>query len=164
MIFWDNSSDLLIYSPAESSQNSYLNVNDVPNTNVNEALKLFNSIPAKHIVSEQNANNFWTLLIFFIKKRENEREVFENKIENLDKTKRQLIEEFDKTNPKILTKIANLWNKILDKAGLEFDYENASNPIQLTDNLKSYIRLKSTKKQIIRKQNVLNILKITKKN
>ncbi len=41
--------------------------------------------------------------------------------------------------------MAALWNKILAKAGLEFDVEGASNPIQLTDNLNAYIRLKSTR-------------------
>ncbi len=148
IILKDNSTDLLIYSPPESSQNSYMNVDDVPKTNVNEALKLFKSFPAKHIVSDQNISDFWTVLIFFIKKRENEREVFETKPENIEKTKRQLIKEFDDKNPKILNKIADLWNKILENAGLEFDLENANNPIQLTDNLKAYIRLKSTKKQI----------------
>ncbi len=144
----DNTSDLLIYSPPESSQNSYMNIDDVPETNVNIALTLFKSFPYKHIVSDQNIQEFWKLLIYFIKKRENERDEFENKKENIEKTKRQLIEEFDDKNNKILNKIADLWNKILENAGLEFDLENANNPIQLTDNLKAYIRLKATKEQI----------------
>ncbi len=144
----DCASDLLIYSPPESFQNTYMQVDDIPDTNLNSALALFKSFPYHHLVSDQNVQEFWRLLIYLVKKRENEREEFENKPENLDKTKKQLIKEFDNKNPKILNKIADLWNKILASAGLEFDLENANNPIQLDDNLKAYIRLKSTKQRI----------------
>lgn len=140
--------DLIIYSPAESNENNNMQIKDVPETNLNNALVLFNEFPKKHTISDQNAGEFWKILIYQIKKRENEREKFENKPQNLNKTKKQLIQEFDQQNPKILEKIADLWNKILDPAGLEFDLENASNPIQLNDNLKAYIRLKSTKERI----------------
>lgn len=140
--------DLIIYSPSESLNNNLLNLSDVPTTSVNDALKLFNDFPIYHEISDQNIQQFWTLLIYLIKKREEQQQVFENQSENLSKTKRELLEEFEKTNPKILDKIATLWNKILDKAGLEFDVESASNPIQLTDNLKAYIRLKGTKENI----------------
>ncbi|MDF1546970.1 MAG: AAA family ATPase, partial [Bacteroidales bacterium] len=139
---------LIIYSLAESNENNNMQIKDVPETNLNNALVLFNEFPKKHTVSDQNAGEFWKILIYQIKKRENEREKFENKPQNLNKTKKQLIQEFDQQNPKILEKIADLWNKILDPAGLEFDLENASNPIQLNDNLKAYIRLKSTKERI----------------
>ena len=144
IILLNNHNDLFIYSPPESQQNLGLTINDVPETNVNNALKLFENHPFYHIISNNNVSEFWTQLLFLIKKRQNEREEFENKSENLNKTKKQLIEEFDEKNPKILKKLADLWNKILEKAGLEFDYESASNPIQLNDNLKAYIKLKST--------------------
>lgn len=140
--------DLIIFSPSETSNNNLLNINDVPQTSVNEALKLFKDFPKYHEVSDQNIQQFWKLLIYLIKKRDEEQQKFENQPENLSKTKRDLIDEFEKINPKILDKIASLWNKILDKAGLEFDVENASNPIQLTDNLKAYIRIKGTNKNI----------------
>jgi predicted ATP-dependent endonuclease of OLD family len=140
--------DLHIYSPSESPNNPLININDVPNSSVNEALNLFNNFPVYHEISDDNIQNFWTLLIYLIKKRDEEQQIFENQPENLSKTKRELLAEFEKINPKILDKIATLWNKILDKAGLEFDVEGASNPIQLTDNLKAYIRLKGTKVNI----------------
>lgn len=143
-----NSHDLLIYSPPESVQNTYLSVNDVPNTNLNDALEYFKAFGYLHIVSENNVQDFWKLLIYLLKKRENERELFETREENLNKTKKQLIEEFDKNYPKILEKLAVLWNKILGQAGLEFDIENANKPIQLKDNLKAYILVKCTKKRI----------------
>jgi ABC-type taurine transport system ATPase subunit len=144
----DNSSDLLIYSPSETTLNSYLQVNDVPNANLNAALQLFNTFPYYHIVSDETVGEFWKMLIFLLKKRENDRELFENKKENLNKTKAQLISEFEKDNPRILDRIAQIWNKVLDKAGLEFDVENASNPIQLNDNLKAYIKLKASNQRI----------------
>lgn len=144
----DNSSDLLIDSPAESFQNQYLQTSEVPKTTVNEALALFKNFPYDHTVSEATISDFWKLLIFFIKHRENERNIFENKPENLNKTKLELIHEFEKIHPKILEKISKLWNKILDSAGLYFDFENANNPIQLNDNLLVYIRLKSTNETI----------------
>ncbi|HFA50053.1 MAG TPA: hypothetical protein ENJ95_13675, partial [Bacteroidetes bacterium] len=146
--FKPNSIDVLIYSPSESNQNYSLQINDVPQSNLNDAIQLFDNFPFYHEVSDERISEFWTQLIYQIKKRENERELFENKPENLNKTKKQLIEEFDQKYPKILKKLAKLWNEILDRAGLEFDYESASNPIQLNDNLKAYIKLKSTGKKI----------------
>ena len=148
LVLKHNSSDLLIYSPPESQQNSYMQVGDVPQTSLDQSLKLFDIFPFDHVVSDQNVQEFWKILIFLIKKREDERDKFENRKENLNKTKKQLIEEFDSTHPKILNRLGKLWNRILEKAGLEFDVENASNPIQLNDNLKAYIRLKFTKEKI----------------
>lgn len=159
LLLKDNTSDLLIYSPTEASiSNTTITANkiiqrsvdiiDIPKTNLNDALKLFSHFPFYHVVSEQNIREFWQILIFLIKKRENEREDFENLPENLNKTKKQLIDEFESQNPKIENKLAELWNKILDKAGLELDLENLKKPVQLTDNLQAYIRLKSTKERI----------------
>lgn len=154
----DNSNDLLIYAPIEKpiSNKKHLigvdqssrGINNVPESNLNNALKLFKSFPFYHEVLDENVGVFWTLLIYLIKKRESEKETFENQSENIDKTKRQLNEEFDSANSKILDKIAILWNKILDRAGLEFDVEGAKVPVQLTDNLHAYIRHKKTKEII----------------
>ncbi|MCU0391421.1 MAG: ATP-binding protein [Thermoflexibacter sp.] len=146
--FRNKFSNLLIHIPSESYQNLSKSINDVPQTNLNEALALFKDFPFNHEISANTIGQFWKLLIFLIKKRQNEWEEFQNQKGNQDKTVRQLKEEFDEKNPKILEKVAELWNKILEKAGLEFDYENASNPIQLNDNLKAYIVLKATKQPI----------------
>lgn len=143
-----NSKDFLINIPSETHQNLSKSINDVPDTKLDEALALFKDFPFNHEISTNTVSQFWKLLIFLIKKRQNEWEEFQNQQTNQDKTVRQLKEEFDAKNPKILEKIAELWNKILEKAGLEFDYENANNPIQLNDNLKAYIVLKATKQPI----------------
>lgn len=146
--FRNNAQDLLINIPSETHQNLSKSINDVPQTKLDEALALFKDFPFNHEISTNTVSQFWKLLIFLIKKRQNEWEEFQNQKANQDKTVRQLKEEFDAKNPKILEKIAELWNKILEKAGLEFDYENANNPIQLNDNLKAYIVLKATKQPI----------------
>ena len=147
-IFLNDISNLLILSPSESVNNQGVEVKDVPDVSLDEALSLFTDQEGHHIVSDETITDFWKLLIYHLKQRDEEREGFENQPENLDKTKKQLIEEFDAKHPKILDKIALLWNRILKKAGLEFDVENASKPIQLTDNLKAYIRLKDSKERI----------------
>jgi AAA15 family ATPase/GTPase len=133
--------DLLIYSPAESFSNDALRLSDVPETNLNQALQLFDDFPINHFVSNDKIDHFWKTLVFLIKKRENQREEFETDPININKTKSQLIEEFDNVYPKILNRLSVLWNKILNKSGLEFDIDNAKNPIQLGDNLKAYIKL-----------------------
>jgi hypothetical protein len=47
-----------------------------------------------------------------------------------------------------LDKLAKIWNRILSKAGLEFDAEKATLPIQLNENLQAYICLKESAKRI----------------
>jgi len=144
----DDANDLLVYSPAESPQNTVLASGHIPSVTLNEALALTKHFPYHHLVSDQNVQEFWRLLIYLIKRRESEREEFENRPENLDKTKKQLIEEFEKQNPKIEEKLAELWNEILGRAGLELDIENLKKPVQLTDNLQAYIRHKASKQRI----------------
>jgi predicted ATP-dependent endonuclease of OLD family len=146
--FDDNSNDLIIYSPAESQNNNYGFVEDVPPVKLNDALELFNKFQSFHIVSHGTLNEFWKVLIFNIKKLEELREKYETTPENINKTKAQLLEEFDKLYPTILDKLAKLWNAILSKAGLEFDVRNAKKPVQLNDTFQAYINLKSNGKKI----------------
>jgi predicted ATPase len=148
LAFKPNSSDLITYMPAETVKNTYLQVEGVPTATLNESLKLITDFPFLHIVSSGNIEDFWKILIANIKKRENERQEFENASDNIDKSKRQLIEEFDTIHPKIMDKLSEIWNKILEKANLELDTEGVRNPIQLTDNLYAYIRTKDTKERV----------------
>jgi predicted ATP-dependent endonuclease of OLD family len=136
---------LLIYCPPEDENNPLVSLTDVPKTSLGEALYdqhyiLYNQ------VSPSTVSRFWERLMYLIEMRRQENEIFEQN--NLDKTKRQLIEEFDKNNPKILDKIADVWNKILAKAGLEFDIENAKVPLQISENLQAYLRLKNSKQRV----------------
>jgi len=149
LILGNNSNDLVIYSTYESSNNGYLTITDVPQTNVNDALSLFQNPPVFVEVSPNTVNDFWKLLVFNMRKREEERNNYETLPENINKIKARLIEEFDKLSPKILNNLAEVWNEILDSAGLEFDVKGANNPYQLKDNLKAYVKLKKNN-QIIR--------------
>ncbi|MFT5648241.1 MAG: putative ATPase [Aureispira sp.] len=142
----NNFTDLLIRSPSEGNQNFYRG--EIPKVTVNDALKFLERFPFDHTISSDTLKDFWKLLIYLIKKRESDFLTFQKQEKNLDRTVRKVQEEFDKKSPKILNKIAELWDNILDKAGLEFDVEGASNPIQLNDNLQAYIRLKGTDKTI----------------
>ncbi len=138
-----------IFSPSESEENISLQVKDNFEVSLSDALEFFNEeIPFNQEVSNQTIKNFWKILTFQVKKRESDYRDFLKKEENRSKTVSEVEADFDYTNPKILDKIAVLWNQILEKAGLEFDAEGASNPVQLTDNLKAYIRLKSNKQPI----------------
>ena len=123
-------------------------INDVPETTVNEALSLNSGFPRYAMVSPDKINIFWKILVYNIRKREEDRDRYENTPENLSKIKQQLITEFDLMQPKVLNHLNDVWERILSKAGLYFDVKGASNPYQLTDNLKAYIRLKSNDKHI----------------
>lgn len=137
---------LAIFCPAELEKT--IEFLDVPQTNLNDSLKLFEQFPSNHIVSNETITDFWKTLIYHLKKRDNDFLEFQNLEENQNRTVREVREEFDSKHPKILDSLAKLWDEILGKAGLEFDAAGASNPIQLTDNLKAYIKLKSTGERI----------------
>lgn len=116
----DDSADLLVYAPSETQQNSALAIADVPDTNLDKALHLFKSFPVRHVVSNETISEMWRVLVYLVKKRDSDRDAFENLPENLQKTKAEFIAEFDLSHPKPLESIATLWNQILDRAGLEF--------------------------------------------
>lgn len=137
---------LAIFCPAELEKT--IEFLDVPHTNLNDSLKLFEQFPSNHLVSNETITDFWKTLIYHLKKRDNDFLEFQNLEENQNRTVREVREEFDSKHPKILDSLAKLWDEILGKAGLEFDAAGASNPIQLTDNLKAYIKLKSTGERI----------------
>ena len=111
-------------------------------------LSLNKKFPKSALVSSDNVAEFWKILVYNLRKRAEDRDNYENQPQNLAKIKQQLIEEFDKIEPKVLNNLNEVWDKILSKAGLYFDVAGASNPYQLLDNLKAYIRLKSDDKHI----------------
>ena len=85
--------------------------------------------------------DFWKLLIALIKDREARLIEYNRRPENQHRTIREVETEFLAQNPDILKELAQFWEPILSKAGLRFDYAKASQPVQLTDNLKAYINL-----------------------
>lgn len=129
------------YLPVESYVNKILEIDNLPETNLNEALDLKKGIEKNQRISHDNFKEFWKLLIYHTNKRMSDEVAFLNANEN--EVVGKLKKKFAKNNPDILEVIAKLWAKILDPAGLYFDYEKAKRPFQLLDNLEAYIKLKS---------------------
>lgn len=141
--------EILAYCPAETLvRNQPFSVGEHPKTSLNAALELFTDFPYRHEVSSELVHEMWRVLVYLIKKRENDRQTFETTAANLQKTKAHLIAEFDQTSPSVLEALARLWNRILAPAGLEFDVEGAKIPVQLKENLEAYIRVRDSKKRI----------------
>lgn len=144
----DNQNFLKILSTFEGETNGYATIEDVPKTNVNEAIKLFDNLPTEAVISPDTVNDFWKLLVFNLKKREDDRRIFEETDENMQRIKADLVKEFNSKNPNVLEELAAVWDKILNKAGLFFNYKVAKSPVQLHENLHAYICLKGTDKVV----------------
>lgn len=131
-----------VYCPPDSelAPKSSL-IRDVPKSSLNAALTLLKKPPSKFIVGQDRVSEFWKLLIALIKDREARLLEYNRLPENQSRTIGEVEKEFLAKNPDILRELTTFWEPILYKAGLEFDYEKASQPVQLTDNLKAYIRL-----------------------
>ncbi len=139
---------LLIAAPAESLNNLGLSLLDVPETTLDESIKYGKSTNSIHSVSDERIVDFWKLLIYHTHLRRVAQDKFELSKENIEKRKIDLIAEFDGIYPKILTQISIVWNKILGKAGLEFDIENAKIPFSVDQNLYAYVKLKDSTEHI----------------
>lgn len=131
-----------VYCPPDSevAPNS-AKITDLPTTNLNSALRFLKKPPSKFIVGQDKVADFWLLLIALIKDREARLIEYNRLPENQHRTIAEVEKEFLLKNPDILRELATSWEPILQKAGLKFDYEKASKPVQLTDNLKAYIHL-----------------------
>ncbi len=139
---------LQLFSSHEGQNNGYAKIKDVPTTNVNEAIRLFDNLPSDAMISPDTVNDFWRLLVYNIKKRENDRNAFEEMDGNMQRIKADLVNEFNNKNPNVLEELAIIWDRILDKAGLFFNYKAAKNPVQLNENLHAYICLKGSNKVV----------------
>jgi len=139
---------LLVDVLAEASRNDLVGLNDVPETSLSDALVLEKGMAFRHEVSNATVREMWRLFVYLVKKRESDRQVFETREENLEKTKRQLIEEFDADNRSVLDELAVLWDRILEPAGLKFDIERARIPVQLNENLHAYVVQRSTGRRV----------------
>lgn len=133
---------ITVYCPPDSelAPNSS-SITDLPSANLNAALTFLKKPPTKFRVGQDKVADFWKLLIVLIKDREARLIEYNRLPENQHRTIREVEKEFLAKNPDILKELAGFWEPILMKAGLRFDYEKASQPIQLTDNLKAYISL-----------------------
>lgn len=133
-----------VYCPPDSELTPHSSeITDLPSTNLNAALTFLKNPPSKFMVGQDKVADFWGLLIALIKEREARLIEYNRLPENQNRTIGEVEKEFLAKNPDILKELAGFWEPILKKAGLRFDYETASQPVQLTDNLKAYIHLLS---------------------
>lgn len=141
---WQNQllNSVSVFCPpdAELEPNSR-KVSSVPNSNLDMALRLLKEHQSKFKVGQDSVIEFWQLLIALVKDRESRLLEYQRFPENKDRTIRQVEAEFLSKNPEIFKELADFWEPILAKAGLKFDYAEASIPVQLTDNVKAYIKL-----------------------
>ncbi len=133
---------IVVYCPPDSELNPNSgSINDVPSSSLDKALRFLKEPQKKFKVGQDTVTEFWKLLIALIKDRESRLIEYNRLPENKVRTIGEVEAEFLAANPDMLKELTDLWEPILTKAGLMFDYEKAAVPVQLTDNLKAYIRL-----------------------
>lgn len=129
-----NSSDVVIFAPPD------LGNSESHTVSLSDALQLFNNFPAYHEISHEHSEAFWKVLLYQIKRRERDYQLF------LSSPEAQLLlvgvarSVFEHNNPHILEHIALQWDLILKRAGLEFDIAHASIPVQLNERFEALIR------------------------
>lgn len=136
----NNGQDLAIYAP----QSGQAHIDDVPKTNLSNALALFDEFGAYHEVSFDTIENFWNVLTYQIKNRESNYLQFLDSSETQSLSVAEANSQFNKKNRRVLDELAKQWEPTLGPSGLAFDVENAKIPVQLTENLQVYIKLKSS--------------------
>ena len=137
--------DLIIDVPADELLRL---VNDPPNTTLDKALALSHNFPIYHVVSISTAAKFWNLLIYLIKKRESDYQQYLEDPKNKKKTVEKVKIAFKRNRPEILPEIGKLWNRVLEKADLEFDVKAAKIPVQLNENLRAFVKIKASGNQL----------------
>ena len=135
--------EMVVATARPDSEELYAFATELPNSSLNQALEFLKEDHSHFRIGQSTVSDFWTALIGRIKNRESKQLEFEKFPENQERTIREVRSEFDEKNPDILKEIADLWEPILEKAGLYFDYEEASIPVQLTDNLEAYVKVRS---------------------
>lgn len=133
--------DILVFSPSESNTDFF---DFSPDTTLNDANRLFKLFPYYSEVSNNTVKSLWNVLMYNNRKRAENQDNFEHLPENLSKTKKELLDLYSAQNPEILKDLGEIWNKILNRAGLFFDYLHARIPYQLTDSLEANVRLKNS--------------------
>lgn len=138
----NNNHDLAVFVSPEGDTKLFNRQNkevSLPDTNLSSALKFTRAFPFFHIVSSEQVSNFWDSAIFQIKNRDSRYQEYLNLPEVQKVSVATAKQEFDHNNPEFLQELANVWDKILNQAGLRFDYQSAKVPIQLNENLTVHI-------------------------
>jgi predicted ATPase len=139
---------LLTFVEAEANGSAKFSPTGLPETNLGEALAFGRENVRINRLKLSDYVSFWKKLIFECYIRFDAQATFEKSPKNIDKSKRELIREFSKSYPDPLEHVSKHWNRILEKANLYFDYENAKIPLIPDQNFQEYVRSKLTSEDI----------------
>lgn len=117
---------------------------DPPRATLNEALPLRRSRPLEHEIGPHTADALWRLLIAHAAKREEDFRGFLALEDNRKRTVEAVEADFSTEHPEIFPALADLWNRLLEPAGLELDIAGKKLPSQLTESLTLHVRVKRT--------------------
>jgi len=146
--FKNDGSEFVISAPPEA-EHSWGKVNwSQEEVNVESGKKLFDQFPFFQSVSPQHINDFGNLLIYLIRRKEGLRIEFENRPENLKRTKQDLLAEFDAEHPHIFQRLEEIWNPLLEHTNLEFLGAQLPTPNQLSDSIEIKFRVKNSSEEI----------------
>lgn len=143
----DESDSIVVYVPPDVGS-SLPNGQPLPQTTLDAALERLKRFPLYHEISTADAAEFWDVLIYHIKQREAAWQTLLDDPANQAKSIEAARREFDAGHPEILAAVAELWNRLLAPAGLEFDPRAARKPVQLRDNLEAFVTVKATGKRL----------------
>jgi predicted ATPase len=135
--------DLVIQAPPDRALELQ---NDPPSATLNDALALVDKLPLRHVLSPDNANAFWRLLIALHTRRNRSRDQYFE--EHRDQVYATIQKQFDDAYPQVLSELEKLWDRLLAPAGLEFDLSSVKWPEQLDQSLAAHVRVKETRKAV----------------
>lgn len=132
--------DLVIEAPADASP---MLPKDPPDVTLGQTSPA-HLAQMHNTVGPQQADEFWKILMAQIAKREEQFRAFIAQPENRQRTVAEVEAEFDRAHPEVLPRLAELWNPILERAGLELAVDDVKLPSQLGDRLEARVRVKAT--------------------
>jgi AAA ATPase domain/AAA domain len=144
----ENPYDVLIHEPSDQSTRL---ASDPPNPSLSESLGFFHDQPF-YSISVAVSASFWKLLIYLENNRENEYRAFLKQDENRKRIVEEVDLEFDNQHPRILPELGRIWSRILDRCGLEFDWNTAKLPARLNETMEAYIKSKKTSMPLLYNQ------------
>jgi hypothetical protein len=136
----ENPHDILIHEPSDQSTRL---ASDPPHALLSDSLGFFQDQPF-YAISVALADSFWKLVMYLESNRENEYRSFLRQDQNRKRIVEEVDDEFDTRHPRILPELGQIWSRILERCGLEFDWHTAKIPTQLSETLEAYIKLKKT--------------------
>lgn len=136
-IWFDNNSDRqVIYAPSESTKDRSLSVTDTPAAKENEVQDLIQEFPFSHVISLERIREFWSLVVYWIRKRDQEFREYQKSPDNKGKSEALVERQFDRDFPSVITTLAKLWNEALEPTGLRYDTKEVEENARFSNQVK----------------------------